>query len=426
MTLRNCLTATLGRFLAVIACLMFLAGCGGGSSSSTPPTTPASSNTTTMEVNPGPANSVNIGFVDVTVCTPGSTTNCATITNVQVDTGSEGLRVLSSAVASLTTPLPTITDSSGDVLQECVQFGDLSYVWGPVAQADVTLAGEKASSLPIQIISASPTYPVPSSCLSGGSGPSDNTVATLGANGLIGIGVFPQDCGGDCTETSGSPVPQYFFCPGGTCTAQAVTTSNQLWNPVAAFSSSDNNGVLISLPSISSSSGGQASVSGSLIFGIGTQSDNALGTATVYATDDYGNIQTTYNSVAYPSFFDTGSNGYFVLDATTLGVTECASPEAGWYCPSSTTNVKVGNLGYNSVSGSFTISIANADNLFSSGFAAFNNLAGPSGTYAVTNTEYVDYGMSFFFGHNVFVGIVGQALPTGVSASAVPYTFFAY
>jgi hypothetical protein len=367
-----------------------------------------------------------MGFVDVTICMPGTTT-CTQISNVQVDTGSIGLRVLSSALGTLATSLPTFQDTSGDVLQECVQFQDLTYVWGPVAYADVKMAGETASSVPLQIISASPTFPVPASCLSGGVGPPLNTVTALAANGILGLAGFPQDCGGDCTTNSGSIIPQYFLCPSGVCTAQSVSTTNQLWNPVALFSSSDNNGVLISLPSIPA--GGQASVAGSLIFGIGTQSDNALGSAHVYATDDYGNIQTTYNSVAYPSFFDTGSTGYYVLDATTLastGIIECADAP-GWYCPSSPpSSPTVTNMGYNGVSASFTFSIANADTLFSTGFPAFNDLGGDSGIYAPTGTEYVDFGMPFFFGHPLFIGISGQALPSGVSASAVPYTYIAY
>ena len=69
------------------------------------------------------------------------------------------------------------------------------------------------------------------------------------------------------------------------------------------FSSSDNNGLLITLPSISTKGAADATVSGSLIFGIGTQTDNALASsATVYAVDGYGNIpQITYNGTQYLS-----------------------------------------------------------------------------------------------------------------------------
>jgi len=51
-------------------------------------------------------------------------------------------------------------------------------------------------------------------------------------------------------------------------------------NPVTLFAT-DNNGVIIELPAVS---GVETSVTGSLIFGIGTQSNNALGSATVYTS----------------------------------------------------------------------------------------------------------------------------------------------
>ena len=125
-------------------------------------------NTATIEVGPEPdlgSNSyVNLPFVDVTICEPGSTTNCQIIHNVEVDTGSEGLRLLQSVV---TLNLQAVTDNSTNQLQECVQFADGSYIWGPIYTADVQIADEKASSVsvggntvtgvPIQLIPASPS-----------------------------------------------------------------------------------------------------------------------------------------------------------------------------------------------------------------------------------------------------------------------------
>ena len=167
MIFRNDSKAALARFLAVLAGSLALVGCG---SSSTPTPTPTPvANTATVEVNAGPANNAtNFLFVTVTVCMPGTAT-CTNVPNVQVDTGSEGLRILSSALGALDptsgSGLPTLQDSSSDVLQECTQFADTTYVWGPVATADVTMAGEKASSVPIQVIAATPAFAVPSSCL---------------------------------------------------------------------------------------------------------------------------------------------------------------------------------------------------------------------------------------------------------------------
>src|ERR1700693_3503730 len=86
-----------------VACAFSLA-CGGSSS-------PAKANTIVQNgqnvapivVNAGPANFyANGAFASVTVCVPGTST-CQTIDGVLVDTGSSGLRVLSSA---LTVALP--------------------------------------------------------------------------------------------------------------------------------------------------------------------------------------------------------------------------------------------------------------------------------------------------------------------------------
>ena len=85
----------------------------------------------------------NAAFASATICAPGSTSNCVTIDNLLVDTGSTGLRVFASEVASL--DLPAVNASNGSAAYDCVAFVDGSYLWGPVEQADVTLGGETAS-----------------------------------------------------------------------------------------------------------------------------------------------------------------------------------------------------------------------------------------------------------------------------------------
>jgi Protein of unknown function (DUF3443) len=398
-----------------------LASCGGSSSSSSSSSTPPPSttaNTQTIEVNSGPTGTYTNGvFTDVTICVPGTST-CQTISNVLVDTGSVGLRLLSSA---MTISLPAITDSSNNVLQECVGFADGSYVWGPVGAADIQMAGEKGSSVPTQVIDSSnpTTYPVPNACTSGG-GPNENTLQSLGANGILGIGVFQQDCGGACTSASTSVPSWYWLCPNSVCSVVTVPLNYQLQNPVWTFPQ-DNNGLLISLLSVPAD--GTTSVSGSLIFGIGTQSDNALGSAQVYTTDDvYGEFQSTYNSFAYSGFIDTGSNSLDFLDSVTLGIPDCADYPGLFYCPGSTQSYTVTNTGQNGTTGPVTINIANADALFAANNGAnwaFNDLGGDSGTSQ--STDYVDFGLPFFFGRNVFVGIENETGPNGVIG---PY--FAY
>lgn len=381
-------------------------------------------NTASISVDLGPAgNYANGVFTTVTICVPG-TTSCQDIDNVLVDTGSYGLRVLENGTSPLSLTLPRSTDNTSNPLYECIQFADTSYVWGPVATADIQMAGEKASALPIQIISANPAFAAPASCSSGG-GPNDNTVQMLGANGILGVGPFLQDCGTACAPSSTSVPSVYYLCPSSGCAVASVPTSGQLANPVGFFPQ-DNNGVLISLPSISPD--GQATAAGSMIFGIGTKSNNSLGSATLYTADNCGNVSTTYNGTTYQdsstscsggTYFDTGSNGLFFLDATTLastGIVEC-SDFSGYYCPAQTVNFTVTNQGSNGASGQVTFSIANADTLLTSNGglnAAFNDLGGDSsGSF--------DFGLPFFFGRNVFIGIEGQNSPTGVAGPYYAY-----
>jgi hypothetical protein len=201
-----------------------------------------------------------------------------------------------------------------------------------------------------------------------------------------------------------------------------VALNYQLWNPVALFAA-DNNGLLITMPAIPAA--GQATASGSMIFGVGTQTDNALGSATIYATDAYGDIQTTYQGVAYSNaFFDTGSTGIYFLDFATLSIPDCAD-NPGFYCPPSPVTYTVTNQGTNSTTGQqVQFTIANADTLFSANptFAAFSELGGDSGGSG-PSSDSVDFGMPFFFGRTVFVGIEGMTVPGSVSA---PNGYYAY
>src|SRR5439155_124561 len=237
----------------------------------------------------------------VTLCAPGSSSNCQTIDHIQVDTGSAGLRIIGSVLSS-TLSLPQQVDAAGNPLAECAQFVD-GYTWGAVRVADLHIAGEQASSTPIQVIGDASFPTVPFSCSS--SGPAENTVQSFGANGLLGVGVFLQDCGSACAQAA---VPgTYYVCPAVNCQPTAVALAKQLQNPVALFSA-DNNGVILQLPSVPAA--GAATATGSLIFGIGTQSDNGLGGATVLGVNpSTGNIVTTFNNQTYTnSYIDGGAS----------------------------------------------------------------------------------------------------------------------
>jgi hypothetical protein len=387
---------------AILPAFMFLCSCGGGSSRSSSSISPSQTITTSgtnvasISVNGGPlGNYDDAAFASVTVCVPGTST-CQTVDNVLVDTGSSGLRILSSA---LTVALSQQNASNGNPVFECFPFIS-GYTWGPVQTADVEIAGEKASSAAVEVIGTN--TPVPSGCLDFGL-PSSGTLDALGANGILGVGLFAQDCGADC------PTTIYYECPSSNCQGISESLAQQVANPVSLFAT-DNNGVIIELQAVSG--GEQPSVSGSLVFGIATQSNNALGGATVYtANPTSGNFTTTYNGTAYPeSFIDSGSNGFYFLSSSVSGVPACGGDASGFYCPSSTANISATNQGTNGTSRTVNFSIANADTLFSSNDSALADLGGPS---SMSAPYFFDWGLPFFFGRNVFVAIQGQNAPGG-------------
>ena len=117
----------------VCALLVLSTSCGGGSTRSSG-RVPAS-NAQAIAVNGGPqGNYANGLFTTVTVCVPGSS-NCQSVSGVLVDTGSFGLRLLSSAVSTISPSLPQQKDVTGNSIFECAQFVD-SVVWGPVKTAE--------------------------------------------------------------------------------------------------------------------------------------------------------------------------------------------------------------------------------------------------------------------------------------------------
>lgn len=387
------------------ASCFFLAfiGCGGSSHSNQPGTNPiagAGNNVMAITAGGGPAGIANGVFTNVTVCSPGSASNCATVGGILVDTGSTGLRILSSALPAGFT-LPRQTTAAGDPVGECFQFLD-GFTWGPVETADVHLSAESANSIPIQIIADPSFSSVPAACSSTGTPEQD--VASLGANGILGVSNFVQDCGPACAATGAGNPGLYYSCPAAGCNQIAQALPQQVVHPVSAFAT-DNNGVIMELPAISSS--GAVNTNGSLVFGIGTQPNNGLAGASVLMVDSIGNITTLFKSQSFPkSFIDSGSNGLFFLDSTTTGIPVCK--DNPFYCPSSTQNLTAVNQGTNGASTSINFSIANADQAFSPSNPnfLFSNLGAPNpGTF--------DWGLPFFFGRNVFTAIEGRSTPGG-------------
>jgi hypothetical protein len=416
------------RHLFVVLCVSLLAACGGGGGSTTlytpPPPTGPVNNVVPLVVDGGPlsiggAGVANVAFISVTLCAPKSTTNCQTVDHIQVDTGSVGLRIQAGALnANMLATLPQQTDSLGRPIGECYQYVD-GYVWGSVRNADLTLGGETSADMPMQVIGDN-FAPPPSACADSGGRP-ENTVVQFGANGIIGIGITSTDCGLVCAQgQTGSYGYLYYACAGPVnnyaCvqTAQGAKPSDpnqQLPNPVATFAQ-DNNGTLISLPSAPIT--GQATLNGTLTFGIATQANNQLGSAVVYqAGRDSGYFTTTLAGNTYPaSYLDSGTS---VLVFNDDQLTPCPSgPFQGYYCQSPPAVVSAVNTGLNAATGTVSVTVGDASQMnFSTNFV-LPGLAVTSGTSTTpTASQSVAWGLPFFYGRNVFTAIQGRNAPGG-------------
>ncbi len=410
-----------------------LAACGGGNSSVTTITgggvnggasgpevvadQPQGPNTTDLVVDQGPAGGfalgvANLPYVTVTVCAPGSTTACAVIDHVFLDTGSIGLRVLRSKVAAL--GLPPMPSGTGAVV-ECYPFV-VGAVWGPMATADVQIGGERAAGLPLQLIDdVSPAVAAPTAdCQTAANGDLLTSAAALQANGVLGVGMLRYDCGLLCEQGQyAGGYTLYYRCDvGGTCTPLAVPAAAQVQNPVSAFTT-DNNGTIVVLPAVPPT--GASVVRGRLVFGIGTQANNQLLPATTLlhvdtdpASASYLYLAASLGTTQYPySYIDSGSNGLFFDDAALP--TSCAAAGSGsaWYCPATPQALSAQLHDGAGAQAQVDFSVTSADLLFATSNVAFADLGGAAGT---ANAGAFVWGLPFFYGRHVYTAIWGQAL----------------
>lgn len=403
---------------------------------------PTGTNTTEVLVDSGPPGfgslgAANIPYVTVTVCAPGSSSQCATIDHVILDTGSYGLRVLRSKVDALSLPLVQLTASPVDgTAVECYPFV-VGGLWGPLARADVLIAGEASGNvdpqtgtwgpgaIPIQLIDdlgLAGTGPT-ADCLQATGNQVLASASDLQANGVLGVGMVGIDCGKTCAlgDYAGGHV-QYYVCPdtaSANCQPAAIPNALQTQNPVVHFES-NNNGTLISMPALPVLGAGKAR--GRLVFGIGTQTNNQItptaSANTVWVDTDPANYLTTYlyitttlGSQSYiQSYIDSGSNALF-FDDTALSQ-QCqvnsGAAQGGWYCPAKAQDLQatLSDLTGHSTAVSFTVN--SADALFSTSSSAFSNLSGAVGQGAQSFV----WGMPFFYGRSVYTSIWGQALST--------------
>jgi hypothetical protein len=378
-------------------------GSGGASSNS------VGNNGVVVTVAPSVNNTLNMPEVSITLCAPGSTTNCQTIDNILVDTGSTGLRVASAAInPTLLSALPHET-VGGQNLDYCQQFLD-GYTWGSMRTGAVTIGPKSTASMPLQIFGdLDSTTPAPADCSDNSS--SEDTPQTFYSNGVIGVSSLLQDCGSQCASYV---IPAtYYVCPNGACAGSTAPLAQQGQNVASVFSS-DNNGVVLSLPAIPQV--GQASATGTLYFGVATQSDNMMDGASILQQSAlYNTLSVSYKGQTYAdSFIDSGSDVYFLNDPTT---SRCVGNLAAFYCPTATVS---NPATFTTVSGGSVVAnlvIGNAESLFDANpsFLAFNDIADSN-----ASAGSIDFGLPFFYGRNVAVVVEGAS----ALGSAGPFTAF--
>jgi hypothetical protein len=107
-------------------------------------------------------------------------------------------------------------------------FGDAPAVRVPIQVITPTFGGQSVSSNPCN-----------------DTVDSDPDAASL--NGILGIGLFRQDCGSVCAVNSNNTL--YFSCQAASCAGAVVSVVDQVQNPVWLLPSG-NNGVVITLPNV--------------------------------------------------------------------------------------------------------------------------------------------------------------------------------
>jgi hypothetical protein len=350
-------------------------------------------------------------YTSMTVCMPGSITNCQVIDRVMVDTGTSGLVIRASALGpSISLPQQTV---DGNVrLADCIPFSGAGFVmaWGPVKLADVQLAGERAASVPVLMVD-DPQFPdIPANCL--GKNARLDMVGGFGANAVLGIGPTLRDCGKACED---KPI-WYYRCSESECQPTTVASDKQLANPVTFFAH-DNNGVVISLPSVPL--GGSLVLIGLLTFGIDTQSNNRLGSATVLPVDQEGLFTTVYKGKAYRrSFIDSGAIAIHFLDQD---LPRCATYPL-YYCPPAALSLSATIHGTNGTAKAVNFRVDNAEAVLAEhpNYAIYDGIAGvpPS-----SDPELFTWGLPFFLGKIVYVAIEGKNTPAGLGPYFAFYAF---
>ena len=155
-------------------------------------------------------------------------------------------------------------------------------------------------------------------------------------------------------------------------------------------------------------------MTGTIYFGIGTQTNNALGSANILLTSTSasalgaGLITATYNGQTLnESTIDSGSNLYYFVDPSIAG---CTGQYVGYYCPTSPLTLSATLQGTNGVSTSVSLTLQNAATLLNTTDAVLPDIGGNPDTFSGLSAypQSFDFGLPFFFGRSVYTAIEGR------------------
>lgn len=431
MTQRRSTFLVMGLFTSLLSACGGGGGSGGNGASNTPPqicsqlTTPSSFavtplsatpstslNYTTVTVEPFTASgytNTNTPYITLQIC---NGTHCLNVDHVILDTGSYGLRLRADFPGLSALGLPAVSNGTAPVA-ECSQFLS-GYIWGGVYSATVKIAGETTTqAIPVQLFN-DPNFPsTPSSCSSSGS--NVGSLGALGGNGLLGIGVLVHDTG-----------PYYACSANGQNGPTNTPPGAILTNPIVSFSS-DNNGSLLVMPLVAPT--GQLNTSGTLYFGINTQSNNTLdSTFHILPTPASGTTATNFSATlsgqqgSYPaSFLDSGSNELFIPQLSPP--TTYPTNANGDYIPASlqTLNGTATSLTIPADTSPLAFSLLDITAGVNAGYAAFSDMGTSNGATAGS----LDLGMPYFYGHTIVNGINGSQIQVGGVGPSYPGPFYA-
>lgn len=258
---------------------------------------------------------INTMYVSIILCTNNAGTNCQTIDNIILDTGSFGLKINKSALAeSFVLQMPRVITSDDKMVYACNTFGS-GYVFAEEHYGVLKLDNTMTDDVIVQVIENSPTAEIPDSCIA--KGPFDN-FESFGANGILGVN--------PAISLNNSSILLYKKNVNGIYEALSLDDESRVPilnnNPLPNLSN-NNNGFVISIPPVTQNT--NTNVSGTMILGVNTSSMNQVTDKTNLVVASEADLSSVCNSACFysqitnpestiPAVFDSGTNGWVFMN----------------------------------------------------------------------------------------------------------------